>query len=68
MSREKDWPYWNYPTKREWLRDVRRRWVAYRKAYNEIRLGCAYYPTQTTPDRDSFDEMDKKMRAFYSKA
>lgn len=61
----KDWPHWNFPTKREWLRDVRKRWTAYRKAYQDVRTGCAFYPGTVTMDREAFEIADKKMRDYY---
>jgi hypothetical protein len=60
------WPHWKFKTKREWKRDVRKRWVAYRKALRALRDGCAYLPIEL--DLVKFEERDAKMKEWFKKA
>jgi hypothetical protein len=59
------WPYWSYKTKREWKKDVRKRWTAYRKAIRALHKGCAFYPDGVTLPLARFDEQDRIMKNWF---
>jgi hypothetical protein len=61
------WPHWAFKTKREWKKDVRKRWTAFKKAYKDIRVGCYYYPTDFVKNI-SIDNADRLMKDWYRKA
>lgn len=60
----KHWPHWAHKNRREWARDVRKRWVAYRKAMLTLRFGCSFYP-ESVNLYIPFDEQDAAMKEFY---
>lgn len=60
------WPHWAYKSKRDWKRDVRKRWVQYRNAINIVRFGCSYYPVKL--NLDQFKENDEIMKKWFKKA
>ena len=64
------YPDWDFKSKNEWLRDVRKRWCAFRKIIilGNICSGCAYYPDEVYEWLNKFDEMDKKMKEYYKNA
>lgn len=69
------YPYWNHNSKREWLKDVRRRWTKFRREYRHrmdyaesVRTGSAYYPDKVYQWLAKFDEMDKLMKEYYKNA
>jgi len=64
--KDKNYPYWNFRTEREWKRDVRKRWMEFRKAYKSIRNGCAFYPIAVK--LEEFEYMDKQMKQWFKKA
>jgi len=70
MTTEKNYPHWNYPLRKLWLRMVRGRWSKFRSAYknSEIRSGCVYYPDKVYNWLNQFDEMDKLMKDYYKNA
>ena len=41
-----DFPYPEFKTKEAWLKEVRKNWIAFSKAFKEteVSLGCYYYP------------------------
>lgn len=68
---------YNYPNhafgrKKEWLRDVRKRWVEFRKKHinqeNSVRSGCVYYPDEVYRWLNQFDKMDELMKDYYKNA
>lgn len=65
MAKKKDWPHWAYPTKREWKKDVRKRWVKFRKAMDEMRYGSAFYPKDVYEIVKLFKVADTNMKQFY---
>ena len=69
MERE-NYPDWNFKTKKEWLRNVRKRWTIFRKILNHGNIcdGCAYYPVEVYKWLDRFEEMDKIMKEYYKNA
>ncbi len=66
--KQRDYPYWNYPLKKLWLRAVRMRWRRYRSAQYDIRTGCVYFPDEVYDWLQKFDEMDKLMKDYYKNA
>jgi len=68
----KDYPTHAYKTKREWSRDVRKRWCKLRSnikiSSNSVRGGCAYYPEDVYKWIDQFEKMDELMRDYYKNA
>ena len=61
------YPTWNY-TKRDWLRNVRKRWVVFRKVRADIRYGSAYFPKEVYEWLSQFEKMDDLMRDYYKGA
>ena len=67
---KKDYPHWNYPTKKDWLKNVRKRWMTFRKSTRNdnlggVHLGCAYYPKEVYKWICRCDKMDKLMKEYY---
>jgi hypothetical protein len=64
------YPDFAYPTKRVWLRSVRKRWTAFRKEIKESDMfcGCAYYPKEVYEWLNQFDKMDNLMKDYYKNA
>lgn len=67
LSNGESWPDWAYTSKREWKKDVRKRWIAFKKSYSELRAGCVFFPTDFVYNLD-IKEADKKMKDWYKKA
>ncbi len=70
MAKKKDYPTWDYKSKKEWLCKVRKRWVKFRKVFNNdsVRTGCVYYPREVLDWLGKFEKMDAKMREYYKNA
>jgi phage pi2 protein 07 len=68
----RNYPDFAYPTKRDWLRDVRKRWTSFRRVVksDDIRIycGCAYYPKEVFEWLNQFKKMDKLMKEHYKNA
>jgi hypothetical protein len=64
---KESWPHWAYKNKREWKRDVRKRWNAFRKALKELRSGCAFYPSDFIATM-KIEEADRVMKEWYKKS
>lgn len=66
----------NFRTKKLWLRDVRRRWVQFRKLLNDRNespwYGCSYYPPEVRAFLyeivNEFKEIDRLMCEYYKEA
>lgn len=73
-SQKNDYPHWAYPSKKDWLRDVRKRWAKFRRMQGEqsIMSGCAFYPKEVYrwlyDFRQEMDRMNKLMRDYYKGA
>jgi len=71
-----DYPVSVYKNKKSWLRDVRKKWIRFRKHWWKARdwgdksiwCGRAYYPPEVYKWLDQFGKMDKLMREYYKKA
>lgn len=70
MAKRKEYPHWVYKTHKEWLLSVRKRWVKFRKVFNNdrVREGCAYYPPEVYEWLRKFKKMDAKMKKYYKNA
>ena len=66
----KDYPDWDFKTRQEWLRNVRKNWSSFRKSFNhhKIMYGSAYYPEEVYQWLNEFYKMDKKMKEYYRNA
>ena len=66
---EKYYPKHAHKTKREWLKDVRKRWVKFRKKFrgypDSVFVGSAYYPDYVYDWLKKFEYVDKLMKDYY---
>lgn len=70
------YPHWAFDTKREWLRAVRKRWAAFKRArhpYKEsVMSGSAFYPKEVYEwlqrTEKEFEQMTLVMREYYKNA
>lgn len=73
---KKDYPYWAHPTKREWLKDVRKRWNEFKRVRHpykrSVMSGSAYYPKEVyqwlIKSERELKKMDLLMREYYKNA
>lgn len=69
MKDKNTWPHWAHKSEREWKRDARKRWVTLRKALDNARVGCNYYPNEAMNFlKTGFKDADTAMRKFYKDA
>lgn len=66
-EKRKRYPYWAYPNERAWKKDVRKRWIKFRKALDDLKTGCVYFPTDFVQKLDIKD-VDRIMKNWYKKA
>jgi hypothetical protein len=73
----KNYPHWNYPIKRLWLRQARKQWSEFRRSFalsnnNAVTSGCIFYPKPVyewlNKIRAEMKEMDKIMKDYYKNA
>ena len=71
----KNYPTHAYKSKKLWLRNVRKRWVLFRRYWRNtgnwdesIWCGCLYYPKEVYEWLNQFEKMDKLMREHYKNA
>ena len=68
MRKIKDYPDHAFENKKEWLRNVRKRWTQFRKYNNQennVKAGCYYYPEEVYEWLNKFEKMDKLMKYYY---
>lgn len=79
MNRERQkirFPNWQHKTNRDWLKNVRKRWKAFRLFYrfgeSNIMTGSAYYPKEVyewlVKTQNEFEKMDEIMKQYYKNA
>lgn len=75
-KKKKEFPHWEFSSKKSWLRNVRKRWVRFRKPFSyhsnkegdTVKSGCVYYPPEVMQWLGEFEKMDKLMREYYKNA
>ena len=67
-----NFPYTSFKTKADWLKDVEKRWAAFREAFESVKVshGAYYYPNKVACWLSQFnaneENMDKLMRDYYT--